>query len=229
MKLSKIIKKGIMMVLFVFLSLNFPNTHVNVQASVEAKEVIEQQLFGKDGKTFYLTKFRNMTEEKDRYGNLRPPGERVTRLGMFVRKYSLDELLNFWSKLKGDMSLIGPRPLPVEFRERFSDRHKMREVVRPGLECPCISEKNKVRYYQEQFENDIWYVEHVSFFVDCKMILGLIKMVFNRGERSDHAVVGGGEFLGYDRKGRAFSMRNIPEEYENNYQDYLKTVEGREI
>lgn len=187
-----------------------------------------QKRIGKDGKLFYLTKFRNMTEERDSLGNLYPPEKRVTEFGKFVRKYSLDELLNFWSILKGDMSLIGPRPLPAEFRDRFSDRHKARELVRPGLECPEICGNQSIRHYQEQFENDIWYVEHVSFFVDCKMILGLIKMVFNRGERSDHAVVGGGEFLGYDRKGRAFSMRNIPEEYENNYQDYLKTVGGRE-
>ena len=186
-----------------------------------------QKRIGKDGKTFYLTKFRNMTEEKDRYGNLRPPGERVTRLGMFVRKYSLDELLNFWSILKGDMSLIGPRPLPVEFRERFSDRHKMREVVRPGLECPCISEKNKVRYYQEQFENDIWYVEHVSFFLDCRLCFHLVKMVFNSRERGDHAKSGGGDFLGYNAEGKAFSMRHIPEEYEKAYRQYTELTGER--
>lgn len=187
-----------------------------------------QKRIGKNGKLFYLTKFRNMTEERDSFGNLYPPEKRVTEFGKFVRKYSLDELLNFWSIFKGDMSLIGPRPFPAEFRDRFSDRHRARELVRPGLECPEICGNHSIRFYQEQFENDIWYVEHVSFLVDCKMILGLIKMVFNTGERSDHAAVGGGEFLGYDREGRAFSMRNIPEEYERNYQDYLKTVEGRE-
>lgn len=184
-----------------------------------------QKRIGKDGVPFYLTKFRNMTEEKDKYGNLLPPGERVTRLGAFVRKYSLDELLNFWSVLKGDMSLIGPRPLPMEFRERFSDRHRMREAVRPGLECPSVSGKNSVRYYQEQFENDIWYVEHVNFFLDCRLCFHLVKMVFNSKERGDHAKSGGGDFLGYNAEGKAFSMRHIPEEYEKAYREYTEYEE----
>lgn len=185
-----------------------------------------QKRVGKDGKLFYLTKFRNMTEEKDEYGNLLPPGERVTRLGAFVRKYSLDELLNFWSVLKGDMSLIGPRPLPAEFRERFSDRHRMREAVKPGLECPCISGKSTVRYYQEQFENDIWYVEHVNFLLDCRLCFYLVKMVFNSRERGDHAKSGGGDFLGYNAEGKAFSMRHIPEEYEEAYRKYTEHEEA---
>lgn len=183
---------------------------------------------GKDGKPFYLVKFRNMTEEKDAYGNLLPPSERVTKFGKFVRKYSLDELLNFWSIVKGDMSLIGPRPLPVEFEERYSNRHRMRSAVRPGLECPSLKTDGHVRLYQEQFENDIWYVENISFAVDVKMVMALFKMVFNKGERGDHAAVGGGNFVGYDKNGVAFSMRRIPEEYEHAYSEYVKQFSQEE-
>lgn len=185
----------------------------------------KQERSGKDGKHFYLVKFRNMTNAKDKNGNLLAPSERVTKFGAFVRKYSLDELLNFWSIIKGDMSLIGPRPLPSSFDERLSERHKMRTAVRPGLECPCINAGSHVRFYQEQFENDIWYVEHASFLVDCQMVISLFKMVFNTKERGDHAKVGGGDFIGYNDKGEAFSMRRIPQRYEQMYQHYLDSFE----
>lgn len=177
----------------------------------------KQARLGKDDIPFYLTKFRNMTNQKDENGNLLPASERTTKFGYFVRKYSLDELLNFWFVVKGDMSLIGPRPLPVEFGERYSDRHKMRTAIKPGLECPTIGSNGNARLYQEQFENDIWYVENVSFLVDCKMVIELFRMVFNKNERSDHARVGGGYLVGYDEKGYAFSMRNIPSKYEDEY------------
>lgn len=181
--------------------------------------LFRQQRTGKDGKPFDLIKFRNMTNEKDEHGNLLPPSQRVTKWGAFVRKYSLDELLNFWSILKGDMSLIGPRPLPSSFDARYSKRHRMRSAVRPGLECPSLNAKTSVRLYQEQFENDIWYVENISFLTDVKMVFALIKLVFNSKERGDHAVVGGGDFVGYDDNGIAFSMRRIPQKYEVAYQE----------
>ena len=181
----------------------------------------KQKRTGKDGKPFYLVKFRNMTNDKDEFGNLLPPSQRVTKWGAFVRKYSLDELLNFWSILKGDMTIIGPRPLPSSFDERYSERHKMRTAVKPGLECPSIDVKKSVRLYQEQFENDIWYVENVSFLTDIKMVIALIKLVFNSKERGDHATVGGGDFVGYDDEGIAFSMRRIPGKYEKAYQEML--------
>ena len=182
----------------------------------------KQQRTGKDGKPFYLVKFRNMTNEKDEYGNLLPPSQRVTKWGAFVRKYSLDELLNFWSILKGDMTIIGPRPLPSSFDERYSNRHRMRTAVKPGLECPSVNSGSSVRLYQEQFENDIWYVENISFQTDIKMTIALMKLVFNSQERSDHASVGGGEFVGYDENGNAFSMRRIPEKYEKAYQEMVE-------
>ena len=182
----------------------------------------KQLRIGMNGKPFYLIKFRNMTDAKDKFGNLLPPSERVTKFGKFVRKYSLDELLNFWSILKGDMSLIGPRPLPVEFEERYSERHKMRSAVKPGLECPCIKANNHIRFYQEQFENDIWYVENVSFIVDVKMVFCLVKMVLNFKERGDHAMVGGGSFVGYNDCNEAFSMRRIPEKYELEYEQLIE-------
>lgn len=184
--------------------------------------VFKQKRTGKGGKEFALIKFRSMTNETDKNGNLLPEKERTTKLGQFIRKYSLDELISIWLILKGDLSIIGPRPLPTTFENRYSKRHKMRSAVKPGLECPCINTDGHIRLYQEQFENDIWYVENISFLTDCKMFFGLIKMVFNHKERTDHAQVGGGAFIGYDENGQAFSMRRIPPKYEELYRQYLE-------
>ena len=169
----------------------------------------KQTRVGKDGKPFTMVKFRNMNEKKDKDGKLLPPSQRVTKFGKIMRKFSLDELLNFWSVVKGDMSIIGPRPQPVFLYERMSDRHKMRSAVRPGLECPRVIELDYVDTckYQRTFENDIWYVEHVSFLTDVKLIFLLVKMVFNMDKRSGQAKGEGvSYFVGYDEEGHAMSM-----------------------
>lgn len=171
----------------------------------------KQTRAGRNGKPFTLIKFRNMNNKTDSDGKLLPPSQRITKFGSVMRKYSLDELLNFWSVLKGDMSIIGPRPLPMFFHERMSDRHKCREMVRPGLECPRVFQIEKEgRYicpYHKQFENDIWYVEHVSFITDVKMIVLLIKMVFNTKKRCTSAQgTTSLYFVGYDDVGYALDM-----------------------
>ncbi len=171
----------------------------------------KQTRAGLNGKPFTMVKFRNMNEKKDRDGKLLPPSQRVTKFGKFMRKLSLDELLNFWSVLKGDMSIIGPRPQPVFIHERMSERHKMRTAVRPGLECPRmihVPEEETFKYHRT-FENDIWYVENVSFLLDVKMILALVKMVFSFGKRGNQAQGKGiTYFIGYNEKGQAMSLIN---------------------
>ena len=137
-----------------------------------------------NGKTFTLVKFRNMTNATDENGNLLPANQRVTKMGEFVRKTSLDELMNFWSVFKGDMSLIGPRPLATNYTSRFSERHKRRDAVRPGLECPFLTPSDHKRTWTEQFENDIYYVENLSFKLDVRMVIALFKAVFDRKSSS---------------------------------------------
>ena len=170
-----------------------------------------QTRVGMNEKPFTMVKFRNMNEKKDKDGKLLPPAQRVTRFGKFMRKLSLDELLNFWSVLKGDMSIIGPRPLPVFIHERMNDRHKMRTSVRPGLECPRMIHvpEEETFKYDRTFENDIWYVENVSFLLDICMIVALVKMVFSFGKRGDQAQGKGiTYFVGYNEKGQAMSLKN---------------------
>ena len=171
-----------------------------------------QTRVGKDGKLFTMIKFRNMNNKTDSDGKLLPPSQRVTRFGKVVRKLSLDELLNFWSVLKGDMSIIGPRPQPVVFYERMSDRHRMRTAVRPGLECPRVIQLDYVDTcrYQRTFENDIWYVENVSLWQDIRLVFLLVKMVFSFGKRGEQAAGEGvSYFVGYDRDGHAMSMNKF--------------------
>lgn len=174
----------------------------------------KQTRVGMNGKYFTMIKFRNMNEKTDEDGKLLPPSQRVTKFGQFMRKFSLDELLNFWSVLKGDMSIIGPRSTPVFIYERMSRRHKMRYAVRPGLECPrIINVKDGERYrYQRTYENDIWYVENVNFLLDVRMMLLLVKMVFSFEKRGNQAKGKGiTYFVGYDENGRALSLRNYKE------------------
>lgn len=169
-----------------------------------------QKRSGKDLKPFDLVKFRNMTNERDENGELLPPEMRTTDLGRFVRQHSLDELLNFWSVFKGDMSLIGPRPLPVEFTPRMTERHKMRYAVRPGLECPFLDDSLSDRYdfCHARFENDILYVENVSFAVDVRQALRLVSMVLGRGQTGNY-IGTDSHFVGYDEDGLAMSQRKL--------------------
>lgn len=188
--------------------------------------IFKQTRVGKDGKPFVMVKFRNMNEKKDSDGIMLPPSQRVTKFGKVMRKFSLDELLNFYSVVKGDMSIIGPRPLPVSFTERMSDRHKKRNALRPGLECPrYISDNPEWSKYQNQFENDVWYVENVSFKTDLTMLALLFKMTFNLKRRSQNAQ-GGGYFVGYDEDCAATTLRRFkrlnPEKWEEIIRSNVK-------
>lgn len=170
-----------------------------------------QERVGRDGHIFTIVKFRNMTNEKDEHGELLPGSQRVTRFGRFMRKTSLDELLNFWSVLKGDMSLIGPRPLLPQYMTRYSDRHRMRLAVRPGLECPPHKLEKRAWTWQEQFDNDIWYVENVSFKTDCIMILNLIRFAFDPVSMGARGGVARKSFMGYDSEGQAIDFDQVPD------------------
>ncbi len=172
-----------------------------------------QERVGRGEKPFRMVKFRNMTNDTDANGELLPPDQRVTRWGKLVRKTSVDELLNFWSIFKGDMSVIGPRPLAAQALPRFHDRHRARFYVRPGLECPPHDKSAAVRTWEGQFENDVWYVEHLSFKTDVKMVFNLIRFTFDRKNAALRAAANRGSFLGYSEDGKAISEYDLPQEY----------------
>lgn len=170
----------------------------------------KQQRLGRDGELFTLVKFRNMREGFDENGHPLPGHLRVTKLGKLMRRTSLDELLNFWSILKGDMSLIGPRPLVPEYGPRYSDRHRQRMAVRPGLECPSRDDDHPITNYQEQFEHDVWYVTNVSLKTDMLLVGRLVHAVFNRTQSKTRSTAQKGSFMGYDDHGLAVGSRAVP-------------------
>lgn len=138
---------------------------------------------GKDGKIMDLYKFRSMTNEHGEDGYLLPEEKRLTKFGLFIRKTSIDELPELFNIFKGDMSIIGPRPLLVEYLPLYSKRHAKRHAVRPGLACVRIMPSDsKTWTWGEQFENDIWYIENLSFVTDVKMIIAVVKEVIKGAE-----------------------------------------------
>lgn len=189
----------------------------------------KQERVGRNGKLFTIIKFRNMRNTTDEKGELLPPEKRVTKLGLIWRKTSLDELLNFWSILKGDMSLIGPRPLVPEYQHRYNKRHKMRCAVRPGLECPPRKAMDHMWTWQEQLENDIWYVENVSFLTDIKMCVYLVRFALDRKSSSARAGTKRGPFMGYDMQGSAISLEDVPEEYIRRGIEFFRSEEDAAV
>lgn len=168
-----------------------------------------QTRVGKGGRLFTIAKFRNMTNEVDERGELLPPEKRVTKWGRFVRSTSLDELLNFWCVLKGDMSIIGPRPLLVEYTNRYCEYHRSRLAVKPGLECPPDPRLIDADGWEMHFQNDVWYAENVSLVTDIKKLVRLAEMAFNRSSSHVRGGAGRSFFMGYDANGYAISLRDL--------------------
>ena len=135
---------------------------------------------GKDGKIFKVIKFKTMTDERDENGNLLPDEKRITKVGKFIRSTSLDELPQLINVLKGDMALIGPRPLLPQYLPLYSEEQKRRHEVRPGITgWAQVNGRNAISW-TKKFELDVWYVDHCSFLLDLKIISLTIKKVFVR-------------------------------------------------
>lgn len=135
---------------------------------------------GKNGKIFKVVKFKTMTDERDVNGYLLPDEVRLTNVGKFVRSTSIDELPQLWNVLKGDMSLIGPRPLLPEYIPLYSKEQMRRHEVLPGITGWAQCHGRNAISWTRKFELDVWYVDHISFLTDCKVILTTIKKVFKR-------------------------------------------------
>ena len=139
-----------------------------------------QERPGKDGKIFKVIKFKTMTDERDAEGNLLPDAQRLTKVGNFVRSTSIDELPQLINVLKGDMALIGPRPLLVQYLSLYSPEQARRHEVRPGISGWAQCHGRNAISWTEKFKLDVWYVDHVSFITDLKVIFITIKNVLMR-------------------------------------------------
>ncbi len=149
-------------------------------ANKGAGAIFYQERPGKNEKIFKVIKFKSMTDERDADGNLLPNDKRLTKVGAFIRKTSIDELPQLINVLKGDMALIGPRPLLVEYLPYYTERERLRHSVRPGITgWAQVNGRNHVKW-DDRLALDVFYVEHMGFVMDCKVIFKTIKNVLMR-------------------------------------------------
>ncbi len=174
-----------------------------VLAILVAKKLGRPVLFrqprpGLRGEVFELTKFRTMTGERDENGELLPDADRLTPFGRWLRSTSLDELPTLFNVLRGEMSLVGPRPLLVEYLPRYSQKHARRHEVRPGFTGWAQVKGRNALSWPDRFDLDVWYVDHRSFWLDLKIMLMTIFTVLKREGVSaeNHATMP--KFTGYD-------------------------------
>lgn len=148
----------------------------------KGKAFFFQQRPGENEKPIYIIKFKSMTDERDTNGNLLPDNKRITRAGSFVRKYSLDELPQFINVLKGDMSLVGPRPLLFRYIPLYNQEQRKRHLVKPGITgWAQVNGRNSISW-AEKFKLDVYYVEHLSFALDIKILfLTVLKVIRKEG------------------------------------------------
>lgn len=144
---------------------------------------------GKNDKIFKIIKFKTMNDKKESEGNLLSDAKRLTKVGAFVRKTSLDEIPQLINVIKGDMSLIGPRPLLPEYLPLYNDFQKRRHEVKPGITGWAQVNGRNLISWKQKFDYDIWYVENISFLLDCKIVFLTIKKVFkSEGITADNSV-----------------------------------------
>ncbi len=169
---------------------------VAVAATTGTPVLFRQRRPGLHGAPFEIWKLRTMSDARDAAGTLLSDAERLTRVGAFLRKASLDELPQLWCVLKGDMSLIGPRPLLMQYLDRYSPEQARRHDVKPGITgWAQVNGRNAISW-DEKFALDVWYVDHVSFAVDVDILWRTAKKVLARSDTSAAAHATMPEFMG---------------------------------
>ncbi|MDR4957898.1 sugar transferase [Bacillus sonorensis] len=189
MKVKRVFDLVSAIVLLLVLSPAMIVTACVIRWKIGSPVLFRQTRPGLNGKPFTLYKFRTMTDERDGAGNLLGDEKRLTKTGRLIRKTSLDELPQLINVIKGDLSLVGPRPLLMEYVPLYTKRQWRRHEVRPGITgWAQINGRNKVTW-EEKFELDVWYVDHRSFLLDLKIILLTVgKVLKSEGVSQDHHV-----------------------------------------
>lgn len=156
-----------------------------VRKKLGSPVIFKQTRIGQYGEPFEIYKFRSMTDERDAAGNLKSDEERLTNTGSFLRKYSLDELPQLFNVLKGDLSLVGPRPLLMQYLKLFNKEQMKRHMIKPGITgWAQVNGRNELSW-QEKFDMDVWYVENRSFRLDIKILYMTIRDLFKRKNVND--------------------------------------------
>lgn len=198
------IKRGldilISAVALVVLSPVFLIVAILVRCKLGSPVIFHQERPGYHEKIFRLYKFRSMTDEKDEQGNLLPDGVRLTKFGKMLRATSLDELPELWNILKGDMSLVGPRPLLVRYLSRYSEEQRHRHDVKPGLTgWAQVNGRNAISW-EEKFRLDLQYVRELNFLLDVKILLMTVGKVLKRTDINSNTNATMEEFMGGNEK-----------------------------
>lgn len=167
-----------------------------IKKNIGSPIIFSQSRPGKNGKIFKIIKFRTMLNTKDEVGNLLPDEDRLTEFGTWLRKSSLDELPEFFNVLKGDMSIVGPRPLLIEYLPLYSDTQAKRHNVRPGITgWAQINGRNSISW-DEKFDYDVWYVDNMNIWLDLKIIFKTVLKVLDKSGIDDDMGVGQERFKG---------------------------------
>ena len=155
-----------------------------VRCKLGSPVIFHQRRPGKDGKIFTICKFRTMTDERDENGELLPDEIRLTKFGQILRSTSLDELPELWNIFKGEMSLIGPRPLLVDYLPYYYEKERKRHTVRPGLTGYAQVNGRNFLGWDDRLEKDVYYVEHLSFLLDLKILIKTVLVVLKKEDVS---------------------------------------------
>jgi sugar transferase EpsL len=180
--MKRLFDLAISIILFVFLSPIFIVIALLVKKKLGSPIIFKQERPGLNGERFSLYKFRTMTDEKNDQGQLLPDYIRITSFGSFLRKYSLDEYPQLWNVIKGDLSLVGPRPLLIEYLPLYTKEQSLRHNVRPGITGWAQVNGRNTLSWDEKFKLDVWYVKNQSFFLDMKILfLTIYKVIISEG------------------------------------------------
>ena len=171
-------------------------TAVLVRIKLGSPVIFRQERPGRYGKIFRLYKFRSMTDDRDETGNLLPDDLRLTRFGRLLRSTSLDELPELLNIVRGDMSIVGPRPLLVKYLPLYNDEQKHRHDVRPGLTGWAQVHGRNLLSWEDKFRYDVWYTRNISFATDVRIVLLTVKCIFAREGISSETAATMEEFLG---------------------------------
>jgi len=173
---------------------------VLLRIKIGSPVMLQQRRPGFKGKPFAIYKFRTMTEERDSNGRLLPDEQRITKVGGILRSFSLDELPEIFNVLRGEMSLIGPRPLMMQYLERYTPEQARRHEVMPGITGWVQVNGRNTLTWEEKFSLDVWYVDHQSFLLDMRILFTTAWKVLSREGISQEGFVAAEEFMGSPQK-----------------------------
>ena len=157
-------------------------TAILIKLDSKGSVLFTQERVGENGRVYLMYKFRTMLDLRDEHGNLLPDEQRLTKLGRFLRRLSLDEIPELWNVLKGDMSVVGPRPLLMEYLPLYTPEQARRHEVKPGMAGPVIMSGRNLLSWEEKFKLDVWYVDNLSFWTDLKiLVLTALKVLKGEG------------------------------------------------